>query len=635
MSMAWRWSGPLLTLAAIATCGCERTPSQLVVVVDSDFARGVLTAVEVDVHEIDDLRPVEPRGFDLSRTALPFSFGVTPPNGERGRRVEIEVVGRDARGVARVTQRLRTGFLPAVALRVPVFLARRCEGVLCDPDETCDASGACVSADLDPGSLTVVQPGDEIPDAGSIADASVPTLAAPMGARAFEHSVGWDVRSLVRLSDGTFVVTSQVFTTDEGGSQIEARTFDGTTLTTRWSGSVDGNPTRPLPVGDGFVMQAPVGDTPVTMAFPATTTLARPTELASGSKARAIVWYGADGVMRWQQMLWARPSMGDVSQTSCGVCSLGGDEIALTCRVTEAATIMLDGTVLALGPAAEGTLAAGSGGVILRARLGAAGLEDVRVLRWVSSTHDSYCAPDGAGGLYAAFRHTAVLEGLDRIHDPLGADTMTVARLDATGRLLWSERLLAARRNVSTPSVVDPTCYDHVALTSAPSGFYFASSLSPSTECLTEIENGAGAYAASWSGRPMVIATLGAAGEVSTDRLRVSSSDAIAWELHTHPSGTVLLAGEVRSGSDQIFGLPFATNGDMDGALVGLGANGQPAWVVQATSSGPAINDEFLGITTEPDGTIWAAGLHHDGVDGRDGTVLGAATDARFIVRLE
>ncbi|MBN8614925.1 MAG: hypothetical protein J0L92_30275, partial [Deltaproteobacteria bacterium] len=52
--------------------------------------------------------------------------------------------------------------------RVPMFISRNCEGVVCGVDQTCDESGQCVPATVAPGPPVI--PGQEFDDAGPSLD---------------------------------------------------------------------------------------------------------------------------------------------------------------------------------------------------------------------------------------------------------------------------------------------------------------------------------------------------------------------------------------------------------------------------------------------------------------------------------
>jgi len=172
--------------------GCVRPATQLVVVVESDLPADARACVHVEVAPVDEPDVVSEQTFHAEldrpvRTQLPFSFGVTPPGGRWQRRIELTVAaysldacsrGTFDRSDAVVTRRVRSGFVEGQALRLPIFLAASCVGVVCGDEQTCDG-GACVLVpDLDPGGLVPTRPGNELLDAGGL-DAGGPDAGGP------------------------------------------------------------------------------------------------------------------------------------------------------------------------------------------------------------------------------------------------------------------------------------------------------------------------------------------------------------------------------------------------------------------------------------------------------------------------
>ncbi|MBN8614926.1 MAG: hypothetical protein J0L92_30280 [Deltaproteobacteria bacterium] len=165
-------------LALVA--GCSFPATQLLVVVDSDYLDEELSTIEVRTYEVDEFRasfpesvPVELRTLQVRRMSeagvdIPFSFGVVPLRGDASRRVVIELTAFPRAG-ARVVVRAITGFVPRETRRVPMFISRNCEGVVCGVDQTCDESGQCVPATVAPGPPVI--PGEEFDDAGVPVDA--------------------------------------------------------------------------------------------------------------------------------------------------------------------------------------------------------------------------------------------------------------------------------------------------------------------------------------------------------------------------------------------------------------------------------------------------------------------------------
>lgn len=193
--MPLRLVGPFLLAALLATSGCTRAATQLLVVIESDLPAERIACVAVTVRPLDGASAPVSRVFfpapDLGDpdVSIPFSLGVTPPGGDATRRVEIEALAIDRVtcaaglplpvGVPFVSRRVRTGFLAEQTLRLPIFLANDCFGVVCGGEETCEY-GSCVPVpDIDPGTLVVTEAGAELLDAGGI-DAAIEE-DAPLG----------------------------------------------------------------------------------------------------------------------------------------------------------------------------------------------------------------------------------------------------------------------------------------------------------------------------------------------------------------------------------------------------------------------------------------------------------------------
>jgi len=167
----------LAILAVLATsllCGCSRPPTQLLVVVGSDLLARDLQCVHVAVARVGDSAAPTERWFYVHaagepRVSIPFSFGVTAPDQDATQRVEIAVSAvRGACGDAldpaavSTTDRVRTGFLPQQAVRVPMYLSRSCVGLVCPEGSEC-RQGTCADPVREPGTLEPVDQGGEIP----------------------------------------------------------------------------------------------------------------------------------------------------------------------------------------------------------------------------------------------------------------------------------------------------------------------------------------------------------------------------------------------------------------------------------------------------------------------------------------
>lgn len=168
------------TLLLSSLAACSTTPTQLVVVVDSDLivpselsaVRVITSRNDVTVTELDF-----PVGLELGQATqvLPFSFGVVPSSGDDiTERVRITVQGLDRLGDVVVEQTALVGFLPGQSLLLPFFLARSCRSIVCGTGLTCTREG-CVSEWIAAGGLLVIIPGTELSSDATVsrADAAV------------------------------------------------------------------------------------------------------------------------------------------------------------------------------------------------------------------------------------------------------------------------------------------------------------------------------------------------------------------------------------------------------------------------------------------------------------------------------
>lgn len=230
-------------LAAALLGACTQPATQLVVVVDSDLAPSEYACVGVVVSRVEGgaLVQGDRRMFDVpGLVAVPFSFGVVPPDGDASRRVEIRAEAwpscdEPAPGAAPLVSRaVRTGFLAGQTLRVPMFLGARCRMVECPEPQTCDpGAGVCeVVPELPPESLSPVRPGDELRDggAGGGADASPPsgecTPVAPLVIRA-GNAVGFEVAPRPAAREWLLLASTDT------GVALDTFALDGTGVTAR------------------------------------------------------------------------------------------------------------------------------------------------------------------------------------------------------------------------------------------------------------------------------------------------------------------------------------------------------------------------------------------------------------------
>jgi hypothetical protein len=135
------WLGAALFVVA----GCSATPTQLIVVVDTDFEIPAgLDEIEVAVTGPGGMRIREVQSLDGSET-LPFTVAVIPESLDQLGPIHIEAIGRRDGG-EHVRREARVTLVREQTLMLPLFLLRTCEGTSCPTDETCTANG-CASID--------------------------------------------------------------------------------------------------------------------------------------------------------------------------------------------------------------------------------------------------------------------------------------------------------------------------------------------------------------------------------------------------------------------------------------------------------------------------------------------------------
>jgi hypothetical protein len=150
-----RPSWPISSAAlAIALAACKQ-PSQATIEIRTDvraaspparasIAVGDGVAAEVERWKDDGAigsLTVVPRDGSEGSFALEVLIA-------RGRTLESCRGAEGAPGCIRARRRL--AFLPHAALRVPLVVWDKCDGVACAPDRTCDKNGKCVQDAMDP-----------------------------------------------------------------------------------------------------------------------------------------------------------------------------------------------------------------------------------------------------------------------------------------------------------------------------------------------------------------------------------------------------------------------------------------------------------------------------------------------------
>jgi len=137
----------LCLLVMVLAAGCAPALTEIVVVVDSDYA----VPSELDAVEITVMTPVgEHDPVRSMRPALPVSLGLVHRGGPLG---PLRLDVRGTRGGTLVVSRSAVvSFVPGEVRELRMDLLRVCEGVLCPEQSTCVA-GACVSSALPPSAL--------------------------------------------------------------------------------------------------------------------------------------------------------------------------------------------------------------------------------------------------------------------------------------------------------------------------------------------------------------------------------------------------------------------------------------------------------------------------------------------------
>jgi hypothetical protein len=127
----------VLLLVGLSLVGCAKSPTELVVLVNSDYlVPAELTEVRARVLT-DDGMLVSEHTFALAGTdtvpavgqdALPFSFAVAPRNGDATLRatIELSAIGAAPDRAVLLTRRAKTGFIEGRSLLLPMFLAKGC-----------------------------------------------------------------------------------------------------------------------------------------------------------------------------------------------------------------------------------------------------------------------------------------------------------------------------------------------------------------------------------------------------------------------------------------------------------------------------------------------------------------------------
>ncbi len=167
----------LFTSLAFVAAACQ-SPTQLVVVVDSDFeVPKELASVQTIVSD-DAGESLGSEVFDLGTYGLPLSFGIE--GGDLSReQIQVLIQGLTPNDELLVDRAAIVGFVEGETRLLPIFLARQCSSTDCGEGRTCTELG-CASAFVDVATLPAIEPGDELlhdagvhPDGGPAPDSGV------------------------------------------------------------------------------------------------------------------------------------------------------------------------------------------------------------------------------------------------------------------------------------------------------------------------------------------------------------------------------------------------------------------------------------------------------------------------------
>ncbi|MFO0558304.1 MAG: hypothetical protein U0269_09805 [Polyangiales bacterium] len=181
-----------------AACRAPRT--QIVVVVDTDFAvPSRVGALRLRITDPRDgnpvIQPIVLKGIGASgctdspsaaRFCVPLSFLLVPAANRPANapaEVTVEAVSGDdpVAGATLVSRSARLAFAPGQTLRLPMFLSRDCEGVVCPSDFTCSEGARCVPLDHPPG-VVQLDPNSGRALDGAVFDSSTPDAIDPLDA---------------------------------------------------------------------------------------------------------------------------------------------------------------------------------------------------------------------------------------------------------------------------------------------------------------------------------------------------------------------------------------------------------------------------------------------------------------------
>lgn len=188
----------VVAFAGFLPASCRSARTQIVVVVDTDYAVPTrVGALRLRIADPRDgtpvIQPIVLKGQSATgctdtrsaaRFCVPLSFLLVPAANRSGNapaEVTIDAVSGDdpINGATLVSRSARLAFAPGQTLRLPMFLSRDCEGIVCPSDFTCSEGARCVPIDRPPGVVQLDPNNGRVLD-GAVFDGGEPDAVDPI-----------------------------------------------------------------------------------------------------------------------------------------------------------------------------------------------------------------------------------------------------------------------------------------------------------------------------------------------------------------------------------------------------------------------------------------------------------------------
>lgn len=159
-----------IALAALTGCTKSTPVTEVVILVDSDFAvPDEVASVVITVRNRDD-KELAGQTFTLGpNLTFPFSFTLAPTGMAIDEQVAIELTTRDRAEATVSTRQVQMAFIKETRVLLPLYLPRSCRNRTCNVGMTCTEHG-CEGVAVDAAKLPQVEPGNELShDAGMVA----------------------------------------------------------------------------------------------------------------------------------------------------------------------------------------------------------------------------------------------------------------------------------------------------------------------------------------------------------------------------------------------------------------------------------------------------------------------------------